>query len=178
MGAFKVGAQLTPADGKSYKVTYAQVVGSNMSVFIESPQLDGNAYGYPKTLKTATTTSGTPATVPGTTTGSTGSSSSGSNSSNNSGSATPAATAPVVEVKLPPEPQLGIHRLYHAAAGSRGRADGIERYACQQRQAQSAGAELLGCRLCASDASRGSSTSTTSCRARPTFSSGAPRACG
>ncbi|WP_263258693.1 glycoside hydrolase family 5 protein [Pseudomonas oryzihabitans] len=103
VGAFKVGAQLTPADGKSYKVTYAQVVGSNMSVFIESPQLDGNAYGYPKTLKTGTTTtSGTPATVPGTTTGSTGSagsSSSGSNAGTNTGSAAPAVTAPVVEVK-------------------------------------------------------------------------------
>lgn len=98
VGAFKVGAQITPADGKSYKVTYAQVVGSNMSVFIESPQLDGNAYGYPKTLRTGTTTSGTPATVPGTTTGSTGSTGT-SSAGSSSGNAASVVTVPTVETK-------------------------------------------------------------------------------
>ncbi|KTT13138.1 cellulase [Pseudomonas oryzihabitans] len=96
VGAFKVGALLTPADGKSYKVTYAQVVGSNMSVFIESPQLDGNVFGYPKTLRTGTTTSGSSTAAPAASTGSTASSgSSGSSGSNaSSGSATPAVTVP------------------------------------------------------------------------------------
>jgi len=98
--AFKVGALITPADGKSYKVTYAQVVGSNMSVFIESLQLDGNVFGYPKTLRTGTTSSGAAASVTGTsagTTGSTGSASAtaGSTAGSSAGSATPAVTVPV-----------------------------------------------------------------------------------
>ncbi|WP_295464432.1 cellulase family glycosylhydrolase [uncultured Pseudomonas sp.] len=99
--AFKVGALITPADGKSYKVTYAQVVGSNMSVFIESPQLDGNLFGYPKTLRTGATTSGAAVSVPGTgssgtTTGSTGSSgsTSGSGSGSSAGNVTPAVNTP------------------------------------------------------------------------------------
>ncbi|TWI52349.1 aryl-phospho-beta-D-glucosidase BglC (GH1 family) [Pseudomonas duriflava] len=60
VAAFKVGAFVRLANGQTVKVTSVQVVGSNMSVFVEGPLLDGNAVGYPKTLTVVSSTSTAP----------------------------------------------------------------------------------------------------------------------
>ncbi|TLX53652.1 glycoside hydrolase family 5 protein [Stutzerimonas nosocomialis] len=49
--AFKVGATVQLADGQMRKITVAQIVGNNMSIFLEGAALNATAVGHPKTLK-------------------------------------------------------------------------------------------------------------------------------
>ncbi len=55
--AFKVGATVKLADGQSRKITSVQVVGSNMSVFVDGAVVDGAVVGYPKTISVVSSTS-------------------------------------------------------------------------------------------------------------------------
>ncbi|MBH3439809.1 MULTISPECIES: glycoside hydrolase family 5 protein [Pseudomonas] len=49
--AFKTGASVRLANGQVYKIKSVQMVGSNMSVFLDTPTLlNGSAVGYPNAL--------------------------------------------------------------------------------------------------------------------------------
>ncbi|WP_313242599.1 glycoside hydrolase family 5 protein [Stutzerimonas nitrititolerans] len=61
--AFKAGASVRLSDGQIRKITRAQVVGNNMSVFLEGTAIDGNVLGHPKTI-TVVNTSAAPETEP------------------------------------------------------------------------------------------------------------------
>lgn len=50
--AFKPGVQIKFADGQVRKVTKVFVVGSNISVYVDGPVLDGNKVGAPRTIST------------------------------------------------------------------------------------------------------------------------------
>ncbi|OSO73865.1 cellulase, partial [Stutzerimonas stutzeri] len=58
---FKVGASVKLADGQVRKITQAQVVGSNMSVFLEGAAVNGSVVGAPNKLTLAGTTATAPA---------------------------------------------------------------------------------------------------------------------
>lgn len=60
VAAFKAGALVRLADGQTRKVLRAQVVGSNMSVFLEGAAINGTSLGYPKTVSVVSTSAGTP----------------------------------------------------------------------------------------------------------------------
>lgn len=55
--AFIVGASVKLADGQQRKVKTVQVVGSNMSVFLEGTAVNGSAVGYPNKLTVVSGTS-------------------------------------------------------------------------------------------------------------------------
>ncbi|WP_313309095.1 cellulase family glycosylhydrolase [Stutzerimonas nitrititolerans] len=61
--AFKAGASARLADGQVRKITRSQVVGNNMSVFLEGAAIDGNALGYPKTISVVSASAGPGATT-------------------------------------------------------------------------------------------------------------------
>ncbi|TWI57621.1 endoglucanase [Pseudomonas duriflava] len=48
--AFKPGATVRLADGQTRLIHSTQVVGANMSIFLDTPMLDGDAVGYPKKI--------------------------------------------------------------------------------------------------------------------------------
>ncbi len=50
VAAFKAGASVKLADGQVRKILRAQIVGANMSVFVEGSVLNGTTLGYPKTV--------------------------------------------------------------------------------------------------------------------------------
>ena len=50
--AFKAGASVRLADGQVRTISRAQVVGSNMSVFLDGAKLDGNKVGAPQSVAT------------------------------------------------------------------------------------------------------------------------------
>jgi len=58
--AFKVGASVKLADGQVRKITRAQVVGSNMAIFVDGALLNGTTVGYPKTISVISATTTTP----------------------------------------------------------------------------------------------------------------------
>ena len=58
--AFKVGASVKLADGQVRKITRAQVVGSNMAIFVDGALLNGSTVGYPKTISVISATTTTP----------------------------------------------------------------------------------------------------------------------
>ncbi|RYJ61310.1 glycoside hydrolase family 5 protein [Pseudomonas songnenensis] len=60
--AFKAGASVKLADGQVRKISRQQIVGSNMSVFLEGAKLDGNKVGAPQMVSTVGTTASAPAT--------------------------------------------------------------------------------------------------------------------
>ncbi|MCQ4261963.1 cellulase [Stutzerimonas stutzeri] len=60
VAAFKAGALVRLADGQTRKVLRQQVVGSNMSVFLEGAAINGTSLGYPKTVSVVSTSAGTP----------------------------------------------------------------------------------------------------------------------
>ncbi len=47
---FKSGAIVRLADGQDYAVTYVNEFGRSMAVFLDSPALPGEKYGYPRQL--------------------------------------------------------------------------------------------------------------------------------
>ncbi|MGE4340011.1 MAG: hypothetical protein AB7E55_29260, partial [Pigmentiphaga sp.] len=58
--AFKAGASVQLADGQVRKISRVQIVGANMSVFLEGALIDGNKVGAPRAVTiagTSTTTS-------------------------------------------------------------------------------------------------------------------------
>jgi len=55
VAAFKTGASVKLADGQVRKVLRTQVVGSNLSVFLEGAAINGAAVGYPKTVSVVST---------------------------------------------------------------------------------------------------------------------------
>jgi endoglucanase len=63
--AFKVGTQVRLADGQVRKVTVAQTVGSNLSIFLDGAAVNGSVVGAPNKLSvvTAGTTSTTTSTA-------------------------------------------------------------------------------------------------------------------
>jgi endoglucanase len=58
--AFKAGASVKLADGQVRKISRQQIVGSNMSVFLEGAKLDGNKVGAPQMVSTVGTTASAP----------------------------------------------------------------------------------------------------------------------
>lgn len=60
VAAFKAGALVRLADGQTRKVLRQQVVGSNMSVFLEGAAINGTSLGYPKTVSVVSTSASTP----------------------------------------------------------------------------------------------------------------------
>ena len=62
--AFKVGASAKLADGQVRKVTQVQVVGANMSVYLEGAAVNGSVVGAPNKLSLATTSTTRPAPAP------------------------------------------------------------------------------------------------------------------
>ena len=58
--AFKAGASVKLADGQVRKISRQQIVGSNMSVFLEGTKLDGNKVGAPQMVSTVGTTASAP----------------------------------------------------------------------------------------------------------------------
>ena len=60
VAAFKAGALVRLADGQTRKVLRAQLVGSNMSVFLDGAVINGTTLGYPKTISVVSTSTGTP----------------------------------------------------------------------------------------------------------------------
>jgi len=62
--AFKVGATAKLADGQVRKVTQVQVVGANMSVYLEGAAVNGSVVGAPNKLSLATTSTTSPAPAP------------------------------------------------------------------------------------------------------------------
>ena len=60
--AFVAGASVKLADGQVRKVSRAQIVGANMSVFLDGAKLDGNKVGAPKLVATVGTAAAAPAT--------------------------------------------------------------------------------------------------------------------
>ena len=61
--AFKVGTQVKLADGQVRKVTSAQSVGSNMSIFLDGAVINGSAVGHPNQLAVVTATTSSTATA-------------------------------------------------------------------------------------------------------------------
>jgi hypothetical protein len=61
IAAFKVGTSVRLANGLVVKISSAQVVGSNMAIYVESSPLDGAVVGYPNKLTVASTTGTSPA---------------------------------------------------------------------------------------------------------------------
>ncbi|EHY79719.1 hypothetical protein PstZobell_20068 [Stutzerimonas stutzeri ATCC 14405 = CCUG 16156] len=60
VAAFKAGALVRLADGQTRKVLRAQLVGSNMSVFLEGAAINGTSLGYPKTVSVVSTSTSAP----------------------------------------------------------------------------------------------------------------------
>ena len=60
--AFKAGASVKLADGQVRTISRQQIVGSNMSVFLEGAKLDGNKVGAPQMVSTVGTATSAPAT--------------------------------------------------------------------------------------------------------------------
>ncbi|WP_438826826.1 glycoside hydrolase family 5 protein [Pseudomonas lopnurensis] len=58
VAAFKAGASVKLADGQVRKILRAQIVGSNMSVFLDGATLNGNSLGYPKTVSVVSESGG------------------------------------------------------------------------------------------------------------------------
>src|SRR3546814_15969150 len=55
VAAFKTGAVVKLADGQTRKVLRTQLVGSNMSVFLDGAVINGTTLGYPKTISVVST---------------------------------------------------------------------------------------------------------------------------
>ncbi|AGA87413.1 glycoside hydrolase family 5 protein [Stutzerimonas stutzeri] len=60
--AFKAGASVKLADGQVRTISRQQIVGSNMSIFLEGAKLDGNKVGAPQMVSTVGTATSAPAT--------------------------------------------------------------------------------------------------------------------
>ncbi len=60
VAAFKAGALVRLADGQTRKVLRSQLVGSNMSVFLEGAAINGTSLGYPKTVSVVSTSTSAP----------------------------------------------------------------------------------------------------------------------
>ena len=60
--AFKAGASVKLADGQIRTISRQQIVGSNMSIFLEGAKLDGNKVGAPQMVSTVGTATSAPAT--------------------------------------------------------------------------------------------------------------------
>ena len=60
--AFKPGVQVRFADGQVRKITKVFVVGSNISVYVDGPLLDGSKVGAPRTISTVAVSNTAPGT--------------------------------------------------------------------------------------------------------------------